>query len=160
MRVISNDIFVLRYVFPAFFFAFLIISFFGSILFNTSEKIPIFVCIIPIVVGFFGFFMLIFVVWDLVDEVVWEENVLTVKKKGIEDTIHLADIQNVSVSMRQNPKRITLSLSKPSKFGTKISFCPLIEKFSLNPFSNKCELADELIAAIQKCRESSKQPVV
>jgi hypothetical protein len=49
-----------------------------------------------------------------------------VRNGSDEDTIALRDVQNVSTSVFVNPTRVILRLRRPSKFGRKIAFMPVV----------------------------------
>jgi len=103
----------------------------------------------PVVMGVFGFVVLKWQVWRLVDRVLDCGSYLLVQNGDIEEKVHLNNIINVSVSDFTAPQRITLLLKNESKLGTEISFCPPVQ---FNPFA-RCVVADDLIARTVKARE-------
>lgn len=106
--------------------------------------------VIPIALAIFGFFLMKYLLWDLMDEVLDYDSYLVVKYRGQEDVIDLSNIMNVSVSTQQRPPRISLRLRIAGKFGNEVAFFPVTE-FSFNPFK-KNQLADELIICVDKAR--------
>jgi len=100
--------------------------------------------------GVLGFFMMKKLVWDLVDEVYDDQDSLLIRNRGEEERIALSNIMNVSTTMLMNPRRTTLRLVKPGKFGDEISFTP-VAGFSLNPFA-KNQVTEDLIVRVYKAR--------
>ena len=105
---------------------------------------------IPIGMAVFGFFLMKHLVWDLVDEVYDCGDSLLVKNRGEEDRIELSNIMNVSASQMMNPPRVTLRLRTPCRFGSEVSFSPVVRR-TLNPFARN-ELVDELIVRVDAAR--------
>ena len=64
----------------------------------------------------FGYFIFRKLVFDLVDEVVDEGDLLVVKNRGKSDRIALSDIRNVSYSALINPARVTLVVAQAQRF--------------------------------------------
>jgi hypothetical protein len=64
------------------------------------------------------------VFFDLMDEV-WEDAAyLEFRRNGEQDRILVSNISEVKGTMMQNPDVISLSLNKPCRFGSEISFLP------------------------------------
>jgi len=89
-------------------------------------------------------------VFDLADEVVDEGDALRVRFGAEETRVPLADIMNVSYSGITNPKRITLTLRTPGRFGREVTFSPQQRLFS-NPFRTD-PLVSELIERVDAAR--------
>lgn len=109
----------------------------------------------PGLMAVFGFFIMKFLVWDLVDEVLDDVDALIVRNRGTEQRIPLADILNVSFSMLVNPPRVTLSIggsSASGPFGGRVAFSP-IKEFSFNPFKEPA-VVEDLIQRIHRARSS------
>jgi hypothetical protein len=78
---------------------------------------------------YFGMKKLVF---DLVDEVRDAGDALIIRNRGEEERVALSDIMNISYSPLVSPPRVTLSLRRPSIFGSEVTFCAPIR---LMPFS-------------------------
>jgi hypothetical protein len=104
--------------------------------------------IFPLLMGFFGFFIMKKTVFDLMDEVYDAGDYLLVKNKNKEIRINLMDIKNLSYSIFARPCRVTLNLLTDTAFGKTIAFSP---KMSFIPFKKNAEIM-ELINRIDKVR--------
>jgi hypothetical protein len=107
--------------------------------------------VVPLAMAAFGFILFKTLVGDLVDEVLDDGDDLVVRNRGEEERIALADIMNVNASTFTNPPRVTLRLRYQSRFGDEITFTPEMP-FTLNPFSTKNPVAEELILRIDRAR--------
>lgn len=153
-RVSSRWTFFYKRVFPVIWFGFLAL-FLGISLFvvprsNQAATLPF--LIMPIVMMAFGYFIMTKFVFDLVDEVWDDGDVLVVKSSDQTERIALADIKNVNYAAMINPPRVTLSLRRPSVFGDKVTFCAPIR---FVPFSTS-PIIDELIERIDSARQRQK----
>jgi hypothetical protein len=150
-RISSRGTFFTKRVFPAFWFAFLLL-FIGIPYFvnQNGHQPPFFPFVVmPLVMIAFGFFIMKKLVFDLVDEV-WEDgDALLVKNRGQEERIPLSNIKNVSYSPYMNPPRVTLSLRTSSVFGDHITFGAPIR---LIPFSTS-PLIGDLIERVDAARQ-------
>jgi hypothetical protein len=136
-------------VFPILWFGFL--AFFLLVSVSTgAPRQDISFVLIPLAMGFFGFFVMKKLVWDLVDEVYDCGDSLLIKNRGEEATVRLSNIMNVSVSTYMNPPRVTLRLIEPVTFGYEIVFSP-VTGFTLNPFA-KNRVAEDLILRVHQAR--------
>jgi hypothetical protein len=88
-------------------------------------------------------------IFDLVDEVLDEGDLLIVRKGRVEDRIALADIMNVNYSSFGVASRVTLSLRKTSAFGNRVSF--RLRSVSFRPFSQP-PVVDELVERVDAKR--------
>jgi len=149
MKKISGRIFLQKRVFPFIWFGFLGVLGVGVGLGRGEGQGPPFALIV-IFMAVFGFFVMRKLVWDLVDEVYDCGTFLLIRNGPEEDSVPLANIMNVSVALFQNPKRITLRLITPGKFGSEISFSP-VTPFTLNPFA-KNQVAEDLIQRVYEQR--------
>jgi hypothetical protein len=61
---------------------------------------------------------------------------------------------NVSISQFTNPRRLSLRLRTPGKFGDEIVFIPK-SSFQLNPFARN-PVAEKLIARVDQFRNSAE----
>ncbi|MBW8810189.1 MAG: hypothetical protein JF591_15510 [Lysobacter sp.] len=62
--------------------------------------------------------------WNLADEVVDHGDHLRVRRRSIEETVAIADIDKVSAEYAIRPLRVVLSLRGPGAFGRRIVFVP------------------------------------
>jgi len=104
-----------------------------------------------ILMGFFGYFLMRQVVFDLVNEAWDAGDYLIFKNKGIEETVPLTNIMNMSYTVLINPPRVTLTLRTPSRLGKEITFSP---PASMNPFNafKKSPIVDKLIQRVDRAR--------
>lgn len=145
-RLSSGATFYFKRVFPFGFFGLLFLfaattAFLG---YSKSQSPPLPFFIAPVVMAAFAYFIFKKLVFDLADEVLDLGDELLVRNSGKQDRIKLADISNISYSTAVNPQRVTLSLRKPSVFGTEVSFCPPIRFI---PFA-KSPIIEQLIARV------------
>lgn len=89
-------------------------------------------------------------IWTLMDEVHDGRDFLLLRNRGDDERIPLSDVQNVSAASTRGVAPITLRLTRPSKFGTEITFVPAME-FTLNPFA-KNPILEDLIVRVDAAR--------
>lgn len=157
-RISSRNTFVLKKVFPLFWFGSLImfvVMVARSPVPNDQGRIPLFVPCVMAVVGFLVFRKLI---WGLADEVHDGGDFLVVRRGGEEESVRLDNIMNVSMTTNVNPPRITLRLVQPGRFGDEIAFSPL-STFSFNPF-RKNPIAEDLMVRVDAARRGSPRRTV
>jgi len=140
---------MMKKIFPAIWFGFLAL-FLILVIATGAAKISFMLWIMPLAMAVFGFFLMKYLVWDLMDEVIDYGDYLVVTYGGQQDVVNLTNIMNINVSTQQRPPRITLRLRIAGKFGDEVSFLPVTE-FSINPFK-RSKLADELIIRVDKAR--------
>ena len=153
-RISSRWTFFYKRVFPVVWFGFLAL-FLGISLFvvpRTSQTAALPFLIMPIVMMIFGYFIMTKFVFDLVDEVWDDGDVLVVNNRDQTERISLADIKNVNYAAFINPPRVTLSLRRPRVFGDKVTFCAPIR---FVPFSTS-PIIDELIERIDSARQRQR----
>jgi len=148
-KITSNSTFMMKKIFPAIWFGFLAL-FLILVIATGAAKISFMLWIMPLAMAVFGFFLMKYLVWDLMDEVIDYGDYLVVTYGGQQDVVNLTNIMNINVSTQQRPPRITLRLRIAGKFGDEVSFLPVTE-FSINPFK-RSKLADELIIRVDKAR--------
>jgi len=151
-KISSGTLFVTKKVFPFLWFGVLTLVLIVGIVSKAYDKNPM-VLFVPVIMAFFGYFLMKKLVWDLVDEVYDGGDYLLVKNRGQEERVALSNIMNVSATTMVTPPRITLRLVKPSRFGPEIAFSP-IRPITLNPFA-KNAVAEELIARAYAARLKS-----
>jgi hypothetical protein len=109
--------------------------------------------VVPVLMTVFGFVIMKKMVFDLVDEVIDEGDFLRIRNNSQEDRIALSDIINVGYVPYMNPPRVTLSLRRPSSFGTQVTFCAPVR---FVPFATS-PVIDELIQRIDAQRRISRR---
>jgi hypothetical protein len=122
-RISSNMTFFYKRVFPAIWFGFLAL-FIATGLASGARSGPFIPSIIvPAAMMVFGYFIMKKLVFSLVDEVSDTGDALLIKNKDQVERVPLSEIINVSYSQFMNPPQVTLTLRRPSLFGTKVTFC-------------------------------------
>lgn len=104
-----------------------------------------------VLIGIGSLFIFRMLIADLVDEVWLDGNELSVKSRGRQARIALADVMNVNVTSMTSPRRITLMLRTGSSFGHDITFIPagssrFVSMFEPDP------IATELIGRVDALR--------
>ena len=154
-RLSSKATFFYKRVFPALFIAFLVVFIAVPLLrgadAGTYPPAPFFIA--PLIALIIFLFLMKRLVFDLVDEVVDHGDYLLVRNGGREDRIALSDIMNINYQTLSSPPRATLSLRKPSVFGSKVTFCPPIR---LVPLSSS-PVIDKLIARVDAARRGDRR---
>jgi lysylphosphatidylglycerol synthetase-like protein (DUF2156 family) len=139
----SRSTFITKWLFPIAWFGFLIFFIAESLQHDTSNENLLFI-VVPVLMAVFGFFFFKALVWDLADTVVDHGTHLVVSRRGVEETIPMANIMNVSSTPLMNPPRVTLRLVKAGAFGTHVSFSPKSSPFSFG-LSAKNKVAEQLM---------------
>lgn len=123
VKISSSWTFFLKRVFPVIWFGFLAVFAVGMLtaMLAKNQLEPI-ALVAPVIMAVIGFLVMKLLVFDLVDEVWDDGDALIVRNRGIEETVLLKDIINLSYSGYTNPPRATLLLREPSAFGTEITF--------------------------------------
>jgi hypothetical protein len=96
---------------------------------------------VPLGMAVFGYVLMRWLVFSLVDEVWIDGDDLVVRNQDDEDRFPITNIVNVDSSGMTNPERVVLTLRTPSRFGQEIAFSPPMR---LWPFARH-PLATELI---------------
>lgn len=149
MKKISANNRFQRKIFPFLWFGILGVIFFSTIFTGAYRTAPM-ALIVPIFMGFLGFFLMKNLIFDLADEVYDGGDFLLVKKGSEEEAVPLSNIMNVGASMMTNPPRISLRLVTPGKFGQDIVFSP-VRPFTFNPFA-KSPVAEDLMVRVDQAR--------
>jgi hypothetical protein len=139
-----------KWIFPAMWFGGLIYFVVSSWAMNEQTTDPM-IFVVPVIMAIFGVVLMKKLIWDLADAVYDCGDSLLVRKRGMEERIHLSNIINVSVSTMSNPPRITLRLDKPGRLGNEIAFSPVFPAISFNPFP-KSKVGDDLIVRVDRAR--------
>jgi hypothetical protein len=124
-RISSQWTFFYKFVFPIFWFGFIIVFLIVAVFVPTraGQGLPIPALIVPIIMLVIGYALMKKLIFDLADEVWDDGDALVVKKSGQEQRIALSDIKNVNYSTMSSPPRVVLSLRRPSVFGEQVAFC-------------------------------------
>ena len=136
-------------IFPFLFFGVLAVILSLTWMAGAFKDAPMFI-VVPGAMAAIGLVWLQVVVGELVDEVYDCGDFLLVRNRGVEERVQLSDIINVNFAINQRPARITLTLDRPGRFGSEISFAPP-PKIYLSPFP-KNDTAEQLIARAHKAR--------
>ncbi len=152
MQVISSrQTFFIRKVFPVIWFGFLAV--FCALAANAGAwKEPAFF-IGPLAMAVAGFVVMRLLVRDLADEVRDGGGFLVVRRGGDEERVALANVMNVGMSQFTNPRRLSLRLRRPGRFGDEVVFIPK-SGFQLNPFARN-KVAEDLIARADRARNEA-----
>ena len=149
-RISSRWTFFYKWVFPAFWFGivaiFLAVGLYSALGGGRTPPGPF--LIVPLFMLVAGFFFMRKLIFDLVDEVWDEGNVLLVRNGGREERIALADVMNVNYSPFVNPPRVTLSLRGTISAPRDVTFCAPVRFI---PFS-KSPVIDDLIRRVDLAR--------
>ena len=149
MKKISRNIFFIKKIFPIIWLglpAFITIT---AVMGGAASQKNGFFFLAPIIFGCGGYLLMKKMLGDLADEVYDCGSCLLVKNGNEKDEINLSDVMNVSVTTTMNPPRISLRLRKPGKFGDEVSFSPVANRFSFNPFA-KNAIAEDLIVRVDQ----------
>jgi hypothetical protein len=138
MRKISSSwTFVDKRVFPIVWFGSVSLFLVMAIPAVFAGDAPVVALLVPIAMLVFGYLLMKFLVFDLMDEVYLHDDNIVVRNRGDEDRFPVSNILNVDSSTMTNPERITLTLRQPCKFGGSITFSPPKRwwPFKRNPLS-------------------------
>jgi hypothetical protein len=149
-RISSRWTFFNKRVFPVIWYGLIAIFILTSGLLNGKDggEFKVMFLVMPILMAGFGYFLMKRLVFDLVDEAWDAGDYLILKNKGIEETVRLDNIMNVSSTMLVNPPRVTLTLRTPGRLRKEITFSP---PPSMNPFK-KSPIVEELIQRVDAAR--------
>ncbi len=145
MQRISKLPFIVKWVFPVFWFGMLA---FATIVVLTHDQTHPITLIVPVVMLVIGFFVMKFFVWNLADEVFDGGDYLLVRKGSREQRIPLDDIVNIEHVGFVSPPRVNIMCRTSGTLGTELSF---MAPTMLNPFK-KPELVRDLIERVDKAR--------
>jgi len=150
MQIISSGrTFLMKRVFPAFWFGILALFALSALLSGDTLQLGAFL-LIPVLMALFGFVLMRKLVWDLADEVHDGGDFLLVRRGKIEERVRLSNVVNISMSQFTNPPRLTLRLRQPGQFGDEVVFIPQ-SPLRINPFARN-ELAERLMQRVDRQR--------
>jgi hypothetical protein len=125
MRKISSSSTVFyKKVFPIFWFGVCGFVSVIAVLAVFQNREPIFIVLPPIALAVFGYILMRALIFDLVDEVYLDGDEIIITNGGEVDQFAVTNILNVNASVMTNPERITLTLKKPCRFGSEVTFSP------------------------------------
>lgn len=130
--------------FPAFWFGFLALFTVIWIPGIFLQQVPAPTLLVPVGMAVFGYLLMRWLVFPLLDEVWLEGDQIVVRNRGEEDRFPIANIINVQAELFVNPERIVLMLKEPCKFGREIVFSPPFRWWHLR----RHPLADELMRRV------------
>jgi hypothetical protein len=123
-RISSKCTWWYKKAFPGFWFGFLglftLICSFGVI----QQQAPAAPLVVPLVLAVFGYLLMRWLLFPLVDEVWIDGDDILVRNSGQEERFVVTNIVNVEDSQFTNPERITLTLKEPCALGRVIVFLP------------------------------------
>lgn len=147
-RISSRTTYFNKRVFPVIWFGMLIV--FMAISLTARGGAPLPMLLIPVFMLVFGYFLFKHLIFDLMDEVWDDGNELILVNEGHVERIALANIINISYSGLTNPKRVTLSLRTPCRWGARVSFTPPVKYTFSSLISHP--LVEDLIRRVDATR--------
>jgi hypothetical protein len=124
-RISSRSTVFYKRIFPLLWFGFLasfvIVSLSAS---RRTHGAAIPFLVMPVLMAVIGYVLFRRLIFDLVDEVWDDGDVLIVRNAGTEERVMLKNIINVGFSTMTNPERVTLTLRDPGVLGKEITFSP------------------------------------
>jgi hypothetical protein len=149
-RISSGMTLISKKVFPAVWIVVLVAIIGGGVVEGKGASDPWFFAP-PVFMLALGMVVWRVLVFDLADEVFDMGAFLLVRRGSVEDKIYFANVMNINSSFATNPSRITMRLSKPSKFGGTVAFTPAAAP-TVNPFA-KNPIVEELIQRVYSERQ-------
>jgi len=154
-RISSKLTFVFKRAFPVLWFGSLAICFcvgvgLAVVQQRLGETAVVMIAGSPFM-AIFGYIVMKFMIFDLVDEVWDRGDSLVVRNNGQEISVPLSDCLNVNSNAMMNPPRVTLLLRLPTIFGEDVSFIPTFRwiPYLMHP------IAQELILRIDAAKHRS-----
>jgi len=149
----SGQTFFLKRVFPMLWFGLLLVFFVTGFASGAGRTDPFFF-VVPLLMVVFGGFVFYKLLWNIADEVRDGGTFLLVRRGSIEDRVQLSNVMNVNMSVFANPRRLTLRLRKPGKFGDEITFIPKMPIFQFNPLARNA-IAESLMKRVDAARREN-----
>jgi hypothetical protein len=149
----SRATFFYKRIFPFIFVGFLVVFLAVPLLRGGGGNLPPEFFIVPIVMLVIFYFIMKKLVFDLVDEVVDQGDTLLVKNGRRQDRIALSDIMNINYMSLSSPPRVTLSLRRPTVFGSEVTFCAPLR---FVPFSSSPQI-EQLIKRVDAARRTASR---
>ncbi|OYT96383.1 MAG: hypothetical protein CFE49_07615 [Pseudomonas sp. PGPPP3] len=108
------------------------------------------IIVMPLFMATAGYFLFKKLVWDLADEVYDNGSELIFRKNGMEQTVKMSEIINISSTAMSAPERVTISVREAGKIGSELVFCL---PFRFNTFT-KNPLVRELIERVDRAKNT------
>ncbi|HEY1773227.1 MAG TPA: hypothetical protein VGH91_08555 [Gammaproteobacteria bacterium] len=115
--------------------------------------VPMVAFVVPLLMMVLGYFLFRKLLFDLMDEVWDDGKELLVVNDGHVEHLPFSDIVNVSYAGLTNPKRVTLSLRRPGRWGAKLTFSPPMN-YSF-AYLTEHPLVEDLIRRADEARRAS-----
>ena len=147
----SSNTFLMKKIFPAFWFASVLFGGIVIALSGVAFKQPV-ALVGPVLMLVLGFFLFRKLIWDLADEVSDGGDYLLIRRGAVEERVPLSNVMNVSLSQFTNPKRLSLRLRKAGSFGDEVVFIPA-SSFSFSPMARNA-VAEDLMRRVDRLRHS------
>src|SRR5258707_15613271 len=108
-RISSRATFYYKRIFPIIWFGLLALFVVGGLIYasETDQYQSSFFLVIPIVMAIVGFFIMKFLIFDLVDEVLDDGDALIIRNGNEAERVPFSEIMNVGYSTMVNPPRVT-----------------------------------------------------
>jgi hypothetical protein len=151
-RISSRNTFFLKRILPLLFLGVLALGVLLPLLsaHASGRPVPYPVLAMPVVMGVIFFVVFKRLVFDLADEVIDEGEALRVRFGQDEERLPLANIMNVSYAGLSNPRRVTLTLRQPGRYGSEITFSPQLTL--ADSFARPPALVRDLIERVDAAR--------
>jgi hypothetical protein len=149
-KCISRNTFFLKRVLPIILFGGLALIVTVTLCAPRHGEFPYPALIGPVVMAVIFAIVLQRLVFDLADEVLDTGDALVVRIGAEDERIPLAQIINVNYAGMTNPRRITLTLRHPGRFGREIVFSP--RENWRDSLSGRSPLVTELIERVDAAR--------
>jgi hypothetical protein len=151
MELLSSRMtFFAKRISPVIWFGVILAFIVVSLVTQAWKQDPMFI-VMPLAMIPIGIFVFQRLIWPLADEVRDGGAFLVVRKGGVEERVPLVSIVNVDLSQVTNPRRLTLRLRTPGKFGDEIVFLPKQSIVQVNPFARN-KIAELLIKRVDAAR--------
>ena len=148
----SGRTFMIKRVFPVFWCGFLVLFVAVGAADGGVFRQPG-LLVMPVLMLVVGVALFRKLLWNLADDVRDGGDFLLVRRGQLEERLPLANVMNVSMSQFTNPRRLTLRLRTPGKFGDEVAFIPR-SPFQINPFARN-PVAEMLIQRVDRIRNQA-----
>lgn len=154
-RISSRATSFYKRVFPVLWFAFLgCFMLIGLTATRAGMLMAVPFVLVPLLLGGIGYLVMRLLVADLMDEV-WDRGTeLIVVNEGHVEHLPLKEIVNISYSGLTNPKRATLTLRRPGRWGAKLAFMPVRSSIRVLKLMDN-EMIDELVRRVDEARRQA-----
>jgi len=151
-RISSGATFFYKRMFPFLWFGFIGLFLLVGIVAARSQPVLVLpLIVLPLGIAAVGYLVVKHLLSDLVDEVWDNDRELLVINDGHVEHVPFSNIVNISYSGFTNPKRATLILRQPGRWGAKFSFIPPRSSIRIFKLMDN-ELVDDLIRRVDQAR--------